>query len=158
MSPDKHDLYLTLRNKGFRLTPQRERIIDTFFDLPPGDHLGAEELYQLFTDDPYADVSLATAYRTLKLLAHVGVLREVDIDERKQYELIRAEESPHHHLVCRTCGATEEFESEHLHDHFRAIATNLGFDLTEAALTLSATCLPTYPTCPLRSGPKSSQP
>jgi len=147
---DKIQLYLTLRNRGFRLTPQRERIIDCFFDMPMGEHIGAEELYHLFKDDPMADVSLATSYRTLKLLAQVGVLREVDIDDRKQYELIRAEDTPHHHLVCATCGATEEFESDHLHEHFADIAEGLGFDLVEAQLTLSAKCLPTYASCPLR--------
>ena len=158
MSDDKTQLYLTLRDKGFRLTPQRERIIDCFFDLPTGEHLGAEELYQLFKDDPSADVSLATSYRTLKLLAQVGVLREVDIDERKQYELVRGEETPHHHLVCSTCGATEEFESDHLHQHFADIAQQLGFELTQAELKLRATCLPTYPICPLRPPSSTATP
>ena len=36
-----------LRKKGFRLTPQREKILDIFYELPEGEHLSAEELQKL---------------------------------------------------------------------------------------------------------------
>src|SRR5262249_53553452 len=83
-----------LRAKGFRLTPQREKILDIFYELPAGEHLSAEELQEHLQKES-SDISLATSYRTLKLLASLGVLRELDFAEQhKHYELIRNAEAP----------------------------------------------------------------
>ena len=40
----KEQLFIELRTKGFRLTPQRERVVDIFYNLPEGEHLSAEAL------------------------------------------------------------------------------------------------------------------
>lgn len=142
-------LLAELRSRGFRMTPQRERVIDIFYDLPEGEHLGAEEVYTILKRDN-TDISLATAYRTLKLLASVGVLREGEFGEdHKQYELARDEETPHHHLICVTCGLTEEFDSEVIATEAEAIARRLGFELTDMQLKLYGQCLPGKHSCPL---------
>ena len=87
----KEQLFVELRTKGFRLTPQRERVVDIFYNLPEGEHLSAEALYAILKRET-TDISLATSYRSLKLLASMGVLREVDFSEdHKQYELVRDE-------------------------------------------------------------------
>lgn len=146
----KDQLLTDLREKGFRLTPQRERIIDIFYEQPVGEHLGAEELYNILKKD-HGDISLATSYRTLKLLASVGVLREVDFTEdRKQYELIREEDAPHHHLICLQCGLALEFDSEVAQREAEGIASRLGFDLVDLQVKLLAKCQPKFAGCPLR--------
>ncbi|MFX6888162.1 transcriptional repressor, partial [Acinetobacter baumannii] len=56
----------SLRKRGHRITAQRETILQIFRELPHGMHLSAEELHaKLGTRG--SNVSLATAYRTLKL-------------------------------------------------------------------------------------------
>jgi Fur family ferric uptake transcriptional regulator len=136
----REELSGILRNKGFRLTPQREKILDIFFDLPEGEHLSAEDLQKhLHGDTP--EISLATSYRTLKLLASLGVLRELDFaEDHKHYELARNPQSPHHHMICLECGRTEEFESEEIIRLSQALSKELGFRIVDVQLKLFAVC------------------
>ncbi len=129
-----------LRRKGFRLTPQREKILDIFYDLPAGEHLSAEEL-QRSLEQHSSDISLATSYRTLKLLASIGVLRELDFaEDHKHYELARNPKAPHHHIICLDCGKTEEFESEEIVRLSEALAEERGFRIVDVQLKLFAIC------------------
>lgn len=129
-----------LRKKGFRLTPQREKILDIFFDLPSGEHLSAEELQKALRMEN-SDISLATSYRTLKLLASLGVLRELDFaEDHKHYELARNPKSPHHHIICLDCGKTEEFESEEIIRLSEELAKERGFQIVDVQLKLFALC------------------
>lgn len=129
-----------LRRKGFRLTPQREKILDIFYELPIGEHLSAEELQQsLITDS--SDISLATSYRTLKLLASLGVLRELDFaEDHKHYELARNPQSPHHHIICLDCGKTEEFESDEIIRLATELAHERAFRIVDVQLKVFAFC------------------
>jgi Fur family transcriptional regulator, ferric uptake regulator len=146
----KEQLFIELRTKGFRLTPQRERVVDIFYNLPEGEHLSAEALYSILKRET-ADISLATSYRSLKLLASMGVLREVDFSEdHKQYELVRDEETPHHHLICITCGLAKEFESDIILKEALGIANTLQFEVVDLQMKLYATCLPEKADCPKR--------
>jgi Fur family transcriptional regulator, ferric uptake regulator len=129
-----------LRLKGFRLTPQRETILDIFYNLPDGQHLSAEDLQRLLQQKG-ADISLATSYRTLKLLASVGVLRELDFaEDHKHYELSGNPDSPHHHLICVSCGYTEEFEAQTVAALAVSLTTAKGFSLTDVQLKVFGLC------------------
>ena len=77
-----------LKQQGFRLTPQRQTILQIFQTLPQGQHLSAEELHRLLEEKKQA-ISLATIYRTLKLMARMGILRELELAEgHKHYDLL----------------------------------------------------------------------
>lgn len=136
----RQELSEILRNKGFRLTPQREKILDIFYELPAGEHLSAEELQGHLRQDA-SDISLATSYRTLKLLASLGVLRELDFaEDHKHYELARNPKAPHHHIICLDCGKTEEFESEEIVRLSEELAKERGFEIVDVQLKLFAIC------------------
>ncbi len=129
-----------LRQKGLRLTPQREKILDLFFNLPEGEHLSAEELHNLLRKEDSL-ISLATSYRTLKLLASMGILRELDFaEDHKHYELARNPKAPHHHIICMDCGTTEEFESEEIIRFAEELARKRGIELVDVQLKLFAYC------------------
>ena len=101
-----------LREKGYRITPQREKILELFLELPEGDHLSAEDLQELLLQNNIK-ISLATLYRTLKFLVLNSHLRELDFGEdHKHYEL--NSQKKHHHLICNKCGLTIEFNDEKL--------------------------------------------
>lgn len=139
-SQTRAELSEVLRQKGFRLTPQREKILDIFYQLPEGEHLSAEEL-QKNLKMASSDISLATSYRTLKLLASLGVLRELDFaEDHKHYELARNPHAPHHHIICLECGVTEEFESDEIMQFAQDIARQRGFDIVDVQLKLFAMC------------------
>jgi Fur family ferric uptake transcriptional regulator len=130
-----------LRSRGFRLTPQREKILDIFFTLPEGEHLSAEDLQNTLRQS-HSDISLATSYRTLKLLASLGVLRELDFaEDHKHYELARSETGmEHQHMICVECGQTTEFTSIDVFDAATTIARLAQFELMDAQLKLFGRC------------------
>jgi Fur family ferric uptake transcriptional regulator len=136
----REELSELLRRKGFRLTPQREKILDIFYHLPVGEHLSAEDLQKSLKGES-SEISLATSYRTLKLLASLSVLRELDFaEDHKHYELARNPKSPHHHIICLDCGCTEEFESEEIIRLSEALAQERGFRIMDVQLKLFAIC------------------
>lgn len=134
------------------MTPQREKILAIFYQLPEGEHLSAEDLQNKLRVE-HSDISLATSYRTLKLLASLGVLRELEFKEdHKHYELVRSSDAhiQHQHIICVECGTTEEFTSVEVFEASVAIAQNHGFDLIDAQLKLFGRCqtCKTLPTSP----------
>src|SRR4028118_414942 len=101
-----------LNDKGWRMTPQRETILHVFQNLPRGNHLSAEDLYNLLQRRGEA-ISLSTIYRTLKLMARMGLLRELELAEgHKHYELNQPYPYHHHHLICVRCNKTIEFKND----------------------------------------------
>ncbi len=123
------------------MTPQRESILNIFYELPDGEHLSAEELHQIL-QQKNAGISLATTYRTLKLFVSVGVLRELDFSEdHKHYELIHENEVPHHHIICVDCGKTAEFESPEVQKLAEKIALEKKLQLIDVQLKIFANCL-----------------
>jgi Fur family transcriptional regulator, ferric uptake regulator len=137
---DKPALIEALKTDGFRLTPQRERVIDIFYELPEGRHLGAEDVYSILKKEG-VDISLATTYRTLKLLASNGVLREeVFGEDTRQYELVRDEEAPHHHLICVDCHETREFESSTMYAEALRLCKEMDAELVDVQVKIYAKC------------------
>lgn len=129
-----------LNEKGWRLTPQRETILQVFQNLPKGKHLSAEDLYELLKDegDP---ISLSTIYRTLKLMARMGILRELELAEgHKHYELNQPYPHHHHHLICVRCNKTIEFKSDSILKVGTKTAQKEGYHLLDCQLTIHAVC------------------
>ena len=101
-----------LHRDGKRMTPQRKKILGLFEGLGSGVHLSAEEVHSKLTNSGER-VSLATIYRTLRLLVKMAFLNELDITEGGHlFELLSHDHPDHHHLICIRCGRTEEFENK----------------------------------------------
>ena len=81
-----------LHGRGQRLTPQRQRVLDLFERMGAGHHLSAEDVHQqLLKAD--ARVSLATVYRTLRLLSSMDLLHELELPEgSRRFELANVED------------------------------------------------------------------
>ncbi len=133
-------LRASLHDRGQRLTPQRQRILALFEGLGEGRHLSAEEVHQQLLEAE-ARVSLATVYRTLRLLSSMGLLQELELPEGgRRFELVGASPREHHHLVCVRCGRTEEFENAAVLAAGSAAADGHGFQLLECVLNVRALC------------------
>ena len=129
-----------LHQDGRRLTPQRKRVLELFERLGTGNHLSAEDVHQQLAQLEMK-VSLATVYRTLRLLANMGFLQELELSEGgRRFELSGAEHRDHHHVVCIRCGRTEEFESEPVLLAGAEAAKGFGFKLIESTLNVRAIC------------------
>lgn len=132
-----------LNERGWRLTPQRETILDVFQNLPQGNHLSAEDLYDQLKEKG-EHISLSTIYRTLKLMARMGILRELELAEgHKHYEINQPYPHHHHHLICVRCGKTIEFKSDQVLKIGAKAAEKEGFHLLDCQLSIHAVC----PTC-----------
>lgn len=129
-----------LNERGWRLTPQRETILKIFQDLPKGNHLSAEDLYNLLREKGEG-ISLSTIYRTLKLMARMGILRELELAEgHKHYELNQPYPYHHHHLICVRCNKTIEFKSDQVLKIGTKTAQKEGYHLLDCQLTIHAIC------------------
>jgi len=129
-----------LNARGWRLTPQRERILHLFQNLPRGDHLSAEELHELLQQRD-EKISLSTVYRSLKLMTRMGILRELELAEgHKHYEINRPHPHHHHHMVCVQCNRTVEFKNDSILKHSLKQSEKEGLQLIDCQLTVMAVC------------------
>lgn len=88
-----------LRNRGYRITPQREMIIQAI--AHSSKHMTAEEIALQLLEHTQV-INIATIYRTLDLLWQEGFACRNDLSEGK---IVYAtfQHGPHIHLVCRKC-------------------------------------------------------
>ena len=129
-----------LHQDGKRLTPQRLKVLNLFENIGSGNHLSAEEVHAKLIASK-SKVSLATIYRTLRLLVQMGFLHELELSEGgHRYELLSNDFPDHHHLICIRCGRTEEFENDDVLEAGRIAAEKNGFKLIESSLNVRAIC------------------
>lgn len=129
-----------LNSRGWRLTPQRETILHVFQNLPKGNHLSAEELHLVLQQRGEA-ISLSTIYRSVKLMARMGILRELELAEgHKHYELNQPYPHHHHHLVCIQCNRTIEFNNDSVLKQGLKQSEKAGFQLIDCQLTVLTIC------------------
>lgn len=74
------------------------------------DFVSAQELHRILQERGET-VSLATVYRVLQSHQEDGLLDVVRPDDAEAVYRLCAREEHHHHLVCRRCGLTVEFEA-----------------------------------------------
>ena len=101
-----HHARATLREQGYRLTPQRNLIWEVLRDA--GRHLTAEEV-AAEVRRTLPDVNVSTVYRTLELLEQLGLVTKTEMGVgRIMYHPI--EKGHHHHLICRECGSIVDLD------------------------------------------------
>lgn len=125
-----------IRSRGFRATPQRQMILDVIREEKQ--HLTAEEIYQRVRLKT-TTLNRATIYRTLDFLCELRLVVAADIGGgRWVYEL--AGETPHHHLVCRTCGAEMAISQEEVQAFFDQVLADHDFLIDMDHLALFGLC------------------
>ena len=129
-----------LRNHSYKVTPQRQTILQTFMEHVDR-HLSAEEVYTL-VKYPNPEIGLATVYRTLDILAEIGVLLKNDFgDGRSRYEFSRKDEQHHHHhLICLRCGNVSEFDDDLLESLEAVITKRTQFKVMDHDLKFFGYC------------------
>lgn len=120
------------KQKNLKITDQRRVIARVLADL--SDHPDVEQVYQRASEiDP--KISLATVYRTMRVLEEAEVIEKLDFgDGRARYEENR--DDHHHHLINVETGQVVEFRNEELEQLKERIAEELGFELVDHRLEL----------------------
>jgi len=100
-------------------------------------HPTAEEVYQLARKKIH-NVSLATVYRNLHLLAEEGKIREVQF----QGDVIRYDGmiAPHEHFYCSGCGHVEDLNSKLPADALSSLAKKMEVTIERYALDYYGLC------------------
>lgn len=119
-------------DRGLKMTGQRRVIARVLSES--SDHPDVEELYRrAATLD--ARISIATVYRTVRLLEENGILERRDFGGgRARYE--PTEHGHHFHLIDVETGKVIEFEDAEHEQLMHATAARLGFDLVSLRLEL----------------------
>jgi Fur family ferric uptake transcriptional regulator len=113
-----------LRERGFRLTPQREIILSVLHDVEG--LATAEEIYNR-VQGISTSVDISTVYRTLDLLQEFDLVACVDPgDDQRRYELLGIH-GPHLHLVCQACGQVIGADLEVAQAFGQRLETEYGF-------------------------------
>lgn len=135
MSHTRWDFASLMRERGFRVTSQRQLVLDAI--CAGGGHTTLEEIYARVRARSEA-INRATIYRTLDFLCRQRLVVAAEIGGRTQYEI--AGDVPHHHVACRACGHTREVGHAALARLYRQVERDHGFHIDMNHITLTGLC------------------
>lgn len=112
MNKDSIDLKEKLKQNGYKLTPQRQAVLEIIIEHNT-EHLSSEEIYE-YVRTKHPEIGLATVYRTLILLEKINLIYKHNFDDGfSRYELCKQnEDHRHHHLICVKCGRVLEVKED----------------------------------------------
>ena len=145
------DVAELLRERGMRATAPRVAVLDAIVGMghPDAEAVRAEVARRLGT------VSTQAVYDTLHALTAAGLLRRIEpAGHPARYETRVGDN--HHHLVCRSCGATVDVDCVQGAAPCLDPDTTYGFAIEEAEVTFWGICPACLPATVTPSQPRSS--
>ncbi len=125
------DWRATLREKGYRLTPQRELILGAVDRL--GHATPDEVLAEVRTAS--SAINISTVYRTLEVLEELGLIRHVHLSDRAPtYHAVKG--TTHFHLRCRNCHQVISVDEEEAAAFVSSLRERHGFEPDVGHLTV----------------------
>jgi Fur family ferric uptake transcriptional regulator len=124
-----------LREKGYRLTPQRELILQAVERLG---HATPDEVLAEVRKQSTA-VNASTVYRTLEVLEELGLIRHAHLSDRAP-TYHSTSEHEHFHLVCRNCHKVISVHPDVLTPVSDRLAADHDFTVDIGHLTVFGTC------------------
>ncbi|RKN41806.1 Fur family transcriptional regulator [Streptomyces hoynatensis] len=112
-----------LRSRGYRLTPQRQLVLEAVDRL---EHSTPEDILAEVRRTA-GGVNISTVYRTLELLEELGLVSHAHLGHgAPTYHL--AERHQHLHLMCRDCGTVIEAGLDLAEPFAERLRDRFGFD------------------------------
>ena len=129
------DWHSELRSRGYRLTPQRQMVLDAVRDL--GHSTPDEIATAVRATSP--SVNLSTVYRTLDLLEQVGLVTHTHLGHgAPTYHA--ADGDDHVHLVCQQCGHIEAVPAVLVEPLVGSLREAQGFEVNVAHVAMHGRC------------------
>lgn len=125
----------TLHERGMRMTPQRQLVLDAVHALQ---HATPEQICEHVQLRAPA-VNITTIYRTLDLLEGLDLVRHTHLGHGAPSYSTQAHE--HVHLVCHRCGEVTEVPTEETAELTERLRHRFGFVLDASHLALSGRCV-----------------
>jgi len=133
--PGRVELAQSLRERGYRLTPQRQLVLQAVTELG---HATPEDVHA-WVRDRAEGVNISTVYRTLELLEEIGLVTHAHLSHgAPTYHATGG--SQHAHLVCHTCGTVSELEPGDLGSFVETVRARTGFAPDIGHLTVFGDC------------------
>ncbi len=130
------DIVAELKERGFRLTPQRMMIVSAIENSDH--HISADEIYAQVVES-YPVVNISTVYRTLDLLKRLSLVTETDLGEgRVRYH--PSAKDHHHHLICQECGSMTNLDVSMLASLENALLEEYNFQADLRHLAILGRC------------------
>ncbi|MFH1651606.1 MAG: Fur family transcriptional regulator [Chloroflexota bacterium] len=126
-----------LRQGGYRLTAPRRAVLEVISGTR--ESLTPALIYQKVRRS-HPGIGLVTVYRTLEVLAGMGLLCEVRGGDSHHGYLVRRPEGHHHHLVCSDCGTVVDFTRCDLAKIEDKLERETGFKIKEHLLEFQGRC------------------
>ena len=123
-----------LTDKGYRLTRQRELVLDLL--CTSARHADANLLYEQMRKQ-MPRVSLGTVYRTLNVLAAAGVICALHCGAQAHYD---GNVREHYHIMCTRCGAVEDVAISRLKPLEEQAAQLSGYQVSDHQLSFYGLC------------------
>jgi Fur family ferric uptake transcriptional regulator len=124
-----------LRERGLRLTPQRQLILEAVGELG---HATPEQLHGAVRER-VAGVNITTVYRTLELLEELGLVTHTHLSHGSP-TYHRAGDDQHMHLVCRSCGVIDEVDPRLLEPLAKQLSEHRGFRVDVGHVSFFGLC------------------
>ena len=126
-----------LRKAGLKVTLPRMKILD-ILEHTSSRHQSAEDVYKALLETG-EDIGLATVYRVLTQFEAAGLVNRHHFEGG--HSVFELNEGSHHdHIVCVKCGQVDEFIDETIEKRQKAIAIDLGYELTDHCLYMYGIC------------------
>jgi Fur family ferric uptake transcriptional regulator len=130
-----HDWQAELRARGYRLTPQRQLVLEAVGTLG---HATPEDIATAVRETA-SGVNISTVYRTLELLEELGLVQHTHLGHGAPTYSV-ASDDDHVHLVCRDCGGVQEADSALLDDVVRRLSADVGFTVDVGHFAVFGRC------------------
>jgi Fur family ferric uptake transcriptional regulator len=126
-----------LKEHGYKLTPQRRAVVKRV--MQSREHFTPAVLYeQVNRESP--GIGIVTIYRTIELLAQLGLLCCVYGDGNNRSYIMRRPLIHHHHLVCSGCGKVVEFSDCDISGLEKRLSRRTGFEIEGHLLEIRGIC------------------
>ncbi len=136
-NPAHEQFKIFLKRERHRITPERFEVLDYALDY--NGHFGADDLYiQMKTKK--SNVSRATIYNTLELLAKCDLLAKRNFGDGVTRFESSYNRKNHDHLICTNCGNITEFSKAKVQEIVDEVCNELGFESEGYSFNIFGKC------------------
>ena len=117
---NEEQLISTLRNNGYKVTPQRLAICK--WVLSSEDHPSAEQVFEKVSKQ-HPGISMTTIYHTLDMLKELGLVSELGLGNQPlRYD---PNTSVHVNVICQRCGKIWDYKSESMKSQWNLLVSEI---------------------------------
>ena len=125
-----------LKQHSYKLTPQRQVVIQAIASNQ--NNLTPSAIYEKVHKE-HPNIGLVTIYRTLEILAKLGLICELHAGGSCHSYTISAP-GHHHHLICANCGRVVDFTGCELEEMKQNLSKETGFRIDNHLLEFIGLC------------------